>query len=58
MILLTIEEFAFFTGRTEASVRWSIHIDSLKSVKHGHHRLIPATELPFYDSETRKHLYL
>lgn len=61
MILLTVEEFAFLTGRTVDSVLWGVRTHRIASIKQGQSRLIPASELPFYDEEykhPRKHFYL
>lgn len=59
MLLLTTEEFAFLTGRTWDSVNWAAWTGKIKTVHIGRARLIPATELPFYEqSQQREPLYL
>lgn len=44
-LLLTVNEAAFLTGKTVDSIRWSIRVQKLKTVKVGHMSLIPASEL-------------
>lgn len=59
MLMLTLAEFAFLTGRTYEAVRWDVRLGKIKSNKIGSRRLIPASELDFYaEPKTREHLYL
>jgi hypothetical protein len=48
-ILLTMKEYSFFTGRSWQGIRQAAELGRLPSVKVGGTRLIPVSEVDFYE---------